>query len=171
MLQEERVGQAILHLLAVYALRLTSADSRRHAVLGFDEAWVLLSDSGGRALVDRISRLGRAQNVTPLLATQVLSDVDELDALIGAAFCFGVETEREARKALRLLALDEDDTSLQQRLMSFRRGRCFMRDCEGRVSPMQVDLDARLLEALDTTPRRGGEDDRPALRPMQGVVD
>jgi hypothetical protein len=154
LLDEERIGQAVLHLLAVYALRLTTADARRHSVLGFDEAWVLLADAAGRSLVDRISRLGRAQNVTPLLATQMLGDVDELDGLIGAAFCFGVETEREARRALRLLGLDEDDEGLQQRLTSFRRGRCLMRDFQGRVSPVQIDLgDPRVLEALDTTPQ------------------
>jgi hypothetical protein len=179
LLEDERVGQAILHLLAVYALALTSADPKRHAVLGFDEAWVLLSDSAGRALVDRISRLGRAQNVTPLLASQVLSDVDELDGLIGAAFCFGVETEREARKALRLLRLDEDDEAMRQRLMSYRRGRCLMRDFDGRVSPVQIDLvDPGLLEALDTTPSRRHEDEisddgreRPRLHVLEGVED
>jgi hypothetical protein len=155
LLEEERLSRAVLHLLAVYALRLTSHDPARHAVLGFDEAWVLLSDTAGRTLVDRISRLGRARNVTPLLATQALSDVDELDSLIGAMFCFGVESEREARSALRLLHLDEQDQALQQRLMAFRRGRCLMRDYEGRVSSMQVDLlDPQMLSALDTTPHR-----------------
>lgn len=159
MTEQERIGQAVLHLLAVYALRLTSADPRRHAVLGFDEAWVLLADAAGRSLVDRISRLGRAQNVTPLLATQALGDVDELESLIGAIFCFGVETEREARKALRLLGLDEDDGAFQQRLMSFRRGRCLMRDYSGRVSQVQIDLvDRDVLAALDTTPGREADE-------------
>jgi hypothetical protein len=174
MLDQERVGQAVLHLLAVYALRLTSADSRRHSVLGFDEAWVLLSDAAGRSLVDRISRLGRAQNVTPLLATQVLGDVDELDSLIGACFCFGVETEREAAKALRLLGLDEDDAALQQRLQAFRRGCCFMRDYDGRVSPVQIDLlDPALLGALDTTPGRAAAEATPPLaeRELHAVPD
>jgi len=160
--EDERIGRAILHLLAVYALRLTSQDRRRHSVLGFDEAWVLLSDSSGRALVDRISRLGRAQNVTPLLATQVIGDVDELESLIGAAFCFGVESEREARGALRLLRLDDDDEALVQRLLSFRRGRCLMRDFEGRVSPVQIDLlYPELLRVLDTRPDAAGEHDQP----------
>jgi hypothetical protein len=164
MMDQERVGQAVLHLLAVYALRLTSADPRRHSVLGFDEAWVLLSDAAGRSLVDRISRLGRAQNVTPLLATQVLGDVDELESLIGACFCFGVETEREAAKALRLLGLDEDDAGLQQRMQSYRRGRCLMRDYEGRVSPVQIVLDPELLRALDTTPGRPADDAPPLVK-------
>jgi hypothetical protein len=150
---EERIARAVLHLLAMYALHLTSSDRRRHSVLGFDEAWVLLSDAAGRALIDRISRLGRAQNATPLLATQVLEDADSLDGLIGPMFCFGVEGEREARGALRLLGMDEDDAQLRQTLMSFRQGRCMMRDLDGRVAPVQIDLlDQRLLEALDTTP-------------------
>lgn len=170
MVEEERIGQAILHLLAVYALRLTSSDPRQHSVLGFDEAWVLLGDAAGRTLVDRISRLGRAQNVTPLLATQVLDDMDELEGLIGAAFCFGVETENEARKALRLLHLDDDDEGLQQRLMGFRRGRCLMRDYQGRVSPVQIDLvDDRLLATLDTTPRSDGNPDDAGFQGLQVV--
>lgn len=155
LLEEERVAQALLHLLAVYALRLTTLDPHRHAVLGFDEAWVLLADGAGRALVDRIARLGRAQNVTPLLATQVLGDVDELEGLIGAAFCFGVESDREARKALRLLHLDEEDEPLRLRLQAFRRGRCLVRDYSGRVGPVQIDLVVpEVLRALDTTPER-----------------
>ena len=155
LLEEERVGQAVLRLLAVYALSLTSADPGRHSVLGFDEAWVLLADSAGRALVDRISRLGRAQNVTPMLATQVLGDVAELEGLIGACLCFGVETEAEAAKALALLRLDPDDEALRRQLTSFRRGRCLMRDYQGRVGAVQVDLvDPALVEALDTTPGR-----------------
>lgn len=155
--EEERVGQALLRLLAVYALRITGADRSRHAVLGFDEAWVLLADSAGRALVDRISRLGRAQNVTPLLATQVLGDAAELEGLVGALFCFGVETDTEAERALRLLHLDGDDERLRHQLTGFRRGRCLFRDYRGRVAPIQVDLvDPELLAALDTTPRAHG---------------
>jgi hypothetical protein len=150
---EERIARAVLHLLAMYALHLTSSDRRRHSVLGFDEAWVLLSDAAGRSLIDRISRLGRAQNATPLLATQVLEDADALDGLIGPMFCFGVEGDREARGALRLLGMDEDDPQLRQTLMGFRQGRCMMRDLDGRVAPVQIDLlDQRLLGALDTTP-------------------
>ena len=146
----------MLRLLAVYALRLTSADPGRHAVLGFDEAWVLLADAAGRTLVDRISRLGRAQNVTPLLATQVLGDAAELEGLIGALFCFGVETDAEAQRALRLLRLDPDDERLRRQLTGFRRGRCLMRDYQGRVGPIQIDLvDPELLARArhDAAPR------------------
>ena len=43
--------------------------------------------------------------------------------------------------------------------MGFRRGRCLMRDYQGRVSPVQIDLvDERILAALDTTPGRAPAD-------------
>ncbi len=69
-----------------------------------DEAWALTSDAQGRALLERISRLGRSQNITPILATQMLGDAAELEPLVGALFAFGVETETEARRALAALA-------------------------------------------------------------------
>ena len=151
---EERTGVALLHLLATYALHLMAEDWGRHKILLFDEAWMLLGTPAGRALVDRINRLGRSQNATPILATQALADVAELENLIGAVFQFGVETEQEATRALELLRLDADDDRLRQQLISFRRGRCLMRDYQGRVSAIQIDLiDPRLLDALDTTPR------------------
>lgn len=150
---DERAGQALLRLLASYALHLMGGDWSRHKVLVFDEAWMLLDDAAGRALVQRINRLCRSQNATPILATQQLSDVAELEPLLGAQFCFGVETDAEASKTLRLLGLDGDDERLRSQLRAFRAGRCFMRDYEGRVAPIQIDpVDPALLDALDTRP-------------------
>jgi hypothetical protein len=154
---DERAGQALLRLLAAYALHLMGDDWSRHKVLVFDEAWMLLGDSAGRALVQRINRLCRSQNATPILATQALADVDELENLIGAYLCFGVETDAEAARALALLHMDAEDRRLGTQLQSFRRGQCFLRDYEGRVAPIQVDIaDEALLSRLDTTPRRSG---------------
>lgn len=157
---EERTGVALLHLLATYALHLMAEDWGRHKILLFDEAWMLLGTPAGRALVDRINRLGRSQNATPILATQALADVAEMENLIGAVFQFGVETDQEATRALELLRLDPDDERLRQQLIGFRQGRCLMRDYQGRVSAIQIDLvDPRLLDALDTTPRTDSETD------------
>jgi hypothetical protein len=144
-----------LRLLAAYALHLMGSDWSRHKVLLFDEAWMLLGDSAGRSLVHRINRLCRSQNATPILATQALADVSELENLIGACLCFGVETEIEAQRVLELLGMDSDDRRLRSQLQGFRRGRCFMRDFTGRVAPVQIDLvDPDLIARLDTTPRR-----------------
>ena len=154
--EEERGGLAVLRLLAAYALRLCATDTSRHSVLAMDEAWALTSDSQGRALLERISRLGRSQNITPILATQMLGDAEALEPLVGALFAFGVETEAEARKALALLRLDPDDEVAVQRLLGYRAGRCYLRDFEGQVAPIQIDPPPWLLERLDTTPRGEG---------------
>ena len=159
--EEERASLAVLRLLAAYALRLCATDTERHAVLAMDEAWALTSDAQGRALLERISRLGRSQNITPILATQMLGDAAELEPLVGALFAFGVETEVEARRALELLRLDPGDEQATQRLLGYRAGRCYLRDFDGQVAPVQIDPPRWLLEELDTTPKRAERDDPP----------
>jgi AAA domain-containing protein len=158
--QEERIGAAVLRLVAIYAMSLMGGDRRRHKVLGFDEAWFLMQDSAGRRLIEQLARWGRAENATTLLVTHLVSDAEEIDNLIGARFVFGFESEQEARKALALLGLDADDREAVRRLLGYRKGRCLFRDTEGRVVAMRIDpVDPALLDALDTTPRReaGGE--------------
>ncbi len=152
LLEEERTSLAVLRLLAAYALRLCATDTQRHSVLAMDEAWALTSDAQGRALLERMSRLGRSQNITPILATQMLGDAAELEPLVGALFAFGVETDAEARRALELLRLDPDDETATQRLLDYREGRCYLRDFGGQVAPVQIDPPSWLLGALSTTP-------------------
>ncbi|MQA76346.1 MAG: hypothetical protein GEU88_18800 [Solirubrobacterales bacterium] len=155
--EDERISQAVVRLLAAYALRLCASDESTHSVLALDEAWALLTDSQGRALMDRLSRMGRSQNITPILASQVVGDASDLEPLVGSYFAFGVERDAEAERALRLLRLDSDDEALRQRLIGFRAGRCYFRDTDGRVVPMRVDPEPELLKALDTTPGGEGE--------------
>ena len=115
---------------------------------------MLLGDAAGRSLVHRINRLCRSQNATPILATQSLDDVSELENLIGACLAFGVETDDEAGRVLSLLGMDADDRRYRAQLRSFRQGRCLMRDYTGRIAPVQVDVvDDAVLKLLDTTPR------------------
>jgi hypothetical protein len=152
--EDERIGQAVLNLVAAYALRLCARDRKVHSVLALDEAWALINSQYGLALMSRISRMGRSQNITPLLASQMVGDAEQMEPLVGSYFAFGVETEDEARHSLELLRLDVDDDALQQRLIGFREGRCYFRDFEGRVVPMRIDPGRDLLRELDTTPQR-----------------
>ncbi|MEJ7802171.1 MAG: ATP-binding protein [Candidatus Limnocylindria bacterium] len=167
--EDERVSQAVLRLVAAYALRLCSADSNVHSVLALDEAWALLSDTQGQALLDRLARMGRSMSITPLLASQIVGDSEALEPLVGTYLAFGVETEAEAERALELLRLDPDDESLRQRLISFRAGRCYLRDVEGRAIPMRIDPGEELLCALGTTPKH--ESSNSSIHPLvpQGV--
>ena len=74
---------ATLKLIAAYAMRLVAGDRSVHKVVLFDEAWFLLASRDGRRLIDRLNRLGRAENATLILATQQLTDVGEIENLIG----------------------------------------------------------------------------------------
>jgi len=155
--REEAMSVATLGLVAMYALALVSGDRTRHKVVLFDEAWFLLASQQGRALFNRLIRLGRALNATIIVATQRLADVGDLENLVGTRFIFGQETDEEAHTALRLLGLDPDDRSRVQQVRSYRKGMCLMRDLHGRVAEVQLDLVfPHLLDTLDTSPKRRG---------------
>ena len=151
--QAERLGVATLKLIAAYAMRLVSGDRSVHKIVLFDEAWFLLASRDGRRLIDRLNRLGRTENATLILATQQLTDVGEIENLIGTRFIFGQETAAEARRALELLGLDPEDRGMVERLRSYRRGRCLMRDIDDRVAELQIEpVYDHLLRILDTSP-------------------
>ena len=152
--QAERLGVATLKLIAAYAMRLVSGDRSVHKVVLFDEAWFLLASRDGRRLIDRLNRLGRAENATLILATQQLADVGEIENLIGTRLIFGQETVGEARRALELLGLDPDDRAMVERVRGYRRGRCLLRDIDDRVAEVQIDpVHEHLLRILDTSPK------------------
>jgi len=152
----ERVSVATLTLVAAKALRLVSGNRERHKIVLLDEAWFFLGSAQGRALLNRVIRLGRAFNATVLVATQRLADLGDLSELFGTYFLFGQETEGEARAGLAQIGLDPD-SGLALRLTEYRRGRCLMRDLDGRVGELRFDLVfEELLAALDNTPRSAG---------------
>jgi hypothetical protein len=154
----ERVGEQIVRLIAMFAMQLMAAERTRLKVFSFDEGWRLLSDPVGRMLLASLQRMGRSELAVPIISTQLVSDTlvdgrDSLENLIGATFVFGLRSEGEAERALRLLDLDPDDRALRESLLEFDTGRCLMRDHRGRVEAVQVELLApRLLRAFSTTP-------------------
>ena len=155
----ERVGEQIVRLIAMFAMRLMAAERHRLKLFSFDEGWRLLGDPVGRMLLASLQRMGRSELAVPIISTQLVSDTlldgrDSLENLIGATFVFGLRSEGEAARALTLLDLDPDDQGLRQRLLEFDAGRCLLRDHRGRVEAVQVDVVAPwLLRALSTTPR------------------
>jgi hypothetical protein len=139
-------------LVAAYALKLISGDRSRHKVVGLDEIWFLLASPQGRQVINRLVRLGRAFNATLLLGTHRIGDLGDLSDLIGVVFVFGQDSDDAARAALRFIGLDPT-RELIGLVREFRAGRCLMRDLNGRVGEVQIDLVyPHLLQALQTTP-------------------
>jgi len=156
--QLERVGEQVVRLIAMFAMQLMADERERLKVFSFDEGWRLLGDPVGRTLLASLQRMGRSELAVPIISTQLVTDTlldgrVSIQNLIGATFVFGLRSEEEAERALRLLDLDPDDRSLRERLLTFERGRCLMRDHRGRVEAVQVEVLApRLLNAFSTTP-------------------
>ncbi len=151
---KERRAIATLGLLATYSLHLVSRDTTRHKVVLFDEAWFLLASDEGQRMLSRLVRLGRAQNATILIATQMLAELGSLVDLMGTIFMFGQKSEAEAIAGLKLLGLDSDDTALVAKVRGYRKGRGLLRDLTGRVGEIQVEpVYEHVLETLDTSPQ------------------
>lgn len=148
----ERVSVATLSLVAAYALQLISGDRSTHKVVGLDEIWFLLASPQGRQIIHRLVRLGRAFNATLLLGTHRIADLGDLAELIGVVFVFGQDSDAGAEAALRFIGLPPT-ADLIAKVREFRAGHCLMRDLQGRVGEVQIDLVyPHLLQALTTTP-------------------
>jgi hypothetical protein len=163
---EERTGRALLRLLAVHAMDLLGSDRSRHKLLILEEVSQLVGDVVGLSLVMRIVKWCRSQNGTPVLIDQLLDGLQAVIDLVGWHFAFGVKTEREAKRVIAHLGLDVDDAALVARQQRFRRGQCLVRDYEGRVGAVQIDLGSLLKQLTTTPPRRGAgveDDDQMAL--------
>ena len=122
----ERVGEQIVRLIAMFAMQLMAAERDRLKLFSFDEGWRLLGDPVGRMLLASLQRMGRSELAVPIISTQLVSDTlldgrDSLENLIGATFVFGLRSENEAARALRLLDLDPDDELLRRSLHRVRR--------------------------------------------------
>ena len=151
--QSERLVVAMLTLVAAFSTQL-ACDASRHAFVLLDEAWALYRSATGRSLVDRLLRLGRSQQATLCLSTQSTRDLQDeegaLANLVGTYMIFGSESVGEARAGLNLIGLDHDDDTLVERVNSYEKGLCLMRDTYGRVAEVQIDP-GTLLTRLDTT--------------------
>ena len=149
----ERVSVATLTLVAAKVLRLVSTNRQRHKIALLDEASFLLGSTQGRQLLNKCVRFGRSMNATFLLASQRLEDFGDLSELVGVFMFFGQDSIPEAERALSMIGLDPKDAALRALLLEARRGLCLMRDLDGRVGVVQVDLVfPELLATLDSTP-------------------
>jgi hypothetical protein len=142
----------------MFAMHLMRAERDRLKLFSFDEGWRLLGDPTGRALLASLQRMGRSELAVPIISTQLVTDAlvgerESLENLLGATFVFGMRSEAEAGRALRLLDLDSDNRRMRQSLLELEAGRCLFRDHRGRVEAIQVDVIGSLLRALSTSPR------------------
>jgi hypothetical protein len=156
--QSERLGEQLVRLIAMFAMHLMGSERGRLKVFSFDEGWRLLSDPAGRTLLASLQRMGRSELAVPIISTQLVTDTlvgerESLHNLLGAVFVFGMRSDAETTRALKLLGVDADDPRMRRRVQELDRGRCMFRDHRGRVEAIQVEVVLpSLLRAFSTTP-------------------
>jgi hypothetical protein len=156
--QSERLGEQLVRLIAMFAMKLMGTERRRLKIFSFDEGWRLLSDPVGRTLLASLQRMGRSELAVPIISTQLVTDTlvgdsESLHNLLGAVFVFGMRSEAETSRALTLIGVDADDVRMRRRIQEFDSGRCLFRDHRGRVEAIQVEVVLPgLLKAFSTTP-------------------
>lgn len=153
--QSERISVATFKLIVAYAMRLISGDVSTHKVLELDEVHAFSDTADGQRFLSRVLRMARSMNVTVLLMTQLIGDLEKLKDLIGVIFAFRQQNADQARANLRLLGLEEDNEKLIAHLLSYSDGRCLMRGLDKRVVAMRFDpFDSDFLRLADTNPSR-----------------
>lgn len=160
----EQLAVPLLHLASWYTSRTIYGRARaERKLVALDETHYLANWSAGRALFTRLGRDSRKWNTAVLAASQNPGDVlgMEVSNFISAAFVGRIQDDEVAAEALRMIGVRPGDgyekvlNGLSPRTGSGRSGlrEFVMRDVDGNVDKMRVDLDhlPHLLEALDTT--------------------
>lgn len=148
----QRLAGVLLHLVGHLCRRLAGQD-RRPKMLILDEAWALTTTGHGKALVNRIARMGRSKHASLLLISQNASDLNQpgIQSGISAVLAFQQhQPEEEIQATCRLLHIDQQYRQVVTRL---RNGECLLRDLDGRVGRVSIDLvDPELAAAFQTNP-------------------
>lgn len=155
---QERVGMATLICTSAIGM-LFAMQSREYFKLYIqDENSVFKRSTQGKAMQNRMIKMGRTENAGIYLIGQNISDVGETEdikANIGVRFAFGTKALGEAKEILKYMGLNEESKELQEMLIDLPTGVCLMKDLEGRVSMIAVDpIFEEFLEAFDTKPVR-----------------
>lgn len=154
----ERLAVGLMRAVTALASQLMSGRTDQPKLMVVDEAWAITNSAEGQRLVERIARMGRSRNTAILLVSQNARDlIDErVTNCLSVRLAFRSDDEAELRAALALLDVDATPELMAQ-VSRFRPGECLMRDLDGRVGRVQVDLAfGELRAAFDTTPRSTG---------------
>jgi len=127
-----------------------------------DEAHVFLGSQEGRAIIQRIGREGRSQQILPILATQRISDVlaegVDMGSYLGRVMVMKMTDDIEAQAALevcKLLPTPERMAMLRQfgPIRGERGSYAFYRDLKDRCSLLGIGpIPDDIAELFSTNP-------------------
>ena len=129
-------------------------------VLVIDEAWSILANPSGMALVESTTRLGRSFNLSVVLATQnyseIFNDTNNLNtSLASTHFAFN-NSEEDAAIGAKAMGLKGDNAEQAiDAITKLDQGECFMQDIRKRRGLVYVEIWLPdLPEIFDSNPLR-----------------
>lgn len=160
----ERMAVPVLHLAARYAMRAMYANRLPKTIIADETGIVASGASTFRSFLLRGSRDSRKTNTCFCVLSQNPADLLELAPqitnLIGSAFMGRLEDDETAAAALKILGAPTGHGYEKALTSGMEPGEFLMRDWNGNVDKVRVDLDWRpdLLATLDTTPKQETKD-------------
>ncbi|SEP71464.1 AAA-like domain-containing protein [Streptococcus equinus] len=121
----------------------------------FDEAWILMQSSEGKAVIKSMRRVGRSKYNTLCLVTQSVHDAENEDDSTGFGTIFAFYEKSERVDILKHVGLEPTETNLEW-LDNMVSGQCLYYDVYGNLNMISVhnlnlDIDPLLKSMKQTT--------------------
>ena len=159
----ERLAQGIQSVVAASAWRMAASDRmagrfKTFKRLVFEEAWRMLENEYGRALINSVDRESRSLRLVCDVLTQKGGDLGTTLGLATTKFIGRNNDKADASMLLKDVAV-EPDPELLNFVGRQRNGQFIMQDYRKRTSAIQVEVvPDHWLRILDTTPQDRPDD-------------
>lgn len=152
---DEYLSAALMTSSVALAAAFGRGDRRRLKVILGDEIRWFVNNQYGRDLISQQTLVGRAMGTFTMLVGQNVSHIPaDLHQHFTRRFSFGAANHTEAVATLEFMGVEASDENVA-RLMALNpgdvKGQCLLRDLEGRVGMMQIDMVVQdLIDAYAT---------------------
>lgn len=139
--KQNKKALVVMYALGRFCEEFGRRDYHKETVIIIDEAWFMQVTSYGRSIVDKIKRVGRAQNNFLIFVSQEIDDSNKADGeanAFGTYFCFYNDTEKAAEKVLTRLKVEVTNDS-KAWFNQMTKGQCLYKDTYGRVERITID--------------------------------
>lgn len=152
-----RLSAMLVQAVFTYLGHMSSQVRGIPKLLAFPELHLITGFTFGMALLERIARMGSANDTNLLLDSQATGDLLRVQGLvdqISEVYAFRARTDAEAADQARLLGL-EPERHVLNRQKGLRKGECLYRDSTGQIASIRFDrLTQQIADILDTTTKR-----------------
>lgn len=140
------VGQAILTMINLLIRQsMLRMEKNIRKVLVIDEAWSILANPSGMALVESTTRLGRSFNLSVVLTTQnyseIFNDTNNLNTSFASTHFAFNNSEEDAAIGAKAMGLKGDNAEQAiDAITKLDQGECFMQDIRKRRGLVYVEI-------------------------------